>query len=172
MTTARLVVAIAVALALQTTLVRFAVAGGSVVDLVLVVVVYTALVSGPVRGLLTGAIAGIAQDTLSGGIVGVGGLAKTMVGFLAGIVGSQFIVVRPMPRFVVFVLATLAHAFCFLGLHMLLDPRAPAWPFAAVLGQAVGNALVGVLAFQANEMLPGVIQRRRVRGTQLSRRRL
>ena len=48
-----IVVATVVALALQTTLMRF-LSGTTAVDLVLVVVVYVALLFGPVAGLLTG----------------------------------------------------------------------------------------------------------------------
>ena len=70
-------VATALALALQTTLARFLVRGTVGVDLVLVVVVYAALSSGPVTGLLTGTFAGLLQDALSSGIIGIGGLAKT-----------------------------------------------------------------------------------------------
>ena len=87
-----IVLATAVALALQTTLARFVVRGTVAVDLVLVVVVYAALKAGPVTGLLTGTFAGLVQDALSSGVIGIGGLAKTIVGFLAGIVGTQFIV--------------------------------------------------------------------------------
>ena len=38
----------------------------------------------PVAGMLAGTLGGLLQDMLSGGIVGVGGLAKTLVGFAAG----------------------------------------------------------------------------------------
>ena len=93
MKAARVCGAIALALALQTTMAGFVIGGGTRVDLVLVVVVYVALTSGSVTGLWTGTVGGIAQDALSGGIVGVGGLAKTIVGFLVGVIGSQFIVV-------------------------------------------------------------------------------
>ena len=88
------VLAVAVALALQTTLSRFVVRSTVAVDLVLVVVVYVALTGGPANGLLTGTFAGLVQDALSSGVIGIGGLAKTIVGFLAGIIGSQFIVAQ------------------------------------------------------------------------------
>src|SRR5206468_10698694 len=89
------VLAIVLALALQTTVARFVIRGIVAVDLVLVVVVYVALNAGPVTGLLSGTFAGLVQDTLAGsGIIGIGGLAKTIVGFLTGIVGTQFIVVQ------------------------------------------------------------------------------
>lgn len=154
--------AIAVALALQTTLARFAIGGNTAVDLVLVVVIYAALAGGPVSGLLAGTAGGLAQDALGGGLVGVGGLAKTLVGFVVGIVGAQFIVVQPVPRFVVFFVATLVHAACFYGLYALIEPRG--FPVVAALTQAVGNGVVGVAAFQVAGLLSGGPRPRRGRG--------
>ena len=163
MKAAGIIVAVAASLALQTTLGRVVARGTLAVDFVFVVVVYVALTSGPVTGLLTGAFAGLAQDALSSGIIGIGGLAKTVVGFLAGIVGTQFIVAQPLPRFVVFLGATALHAAIFMGLYVLLDLRHFGTPYAAVAGQATGNAVVGVVAFQLVELLPGAMERRKAR---------
>ena len=88
--------AIIAALALQTS--PFFGRNGAGIDLVLVVVVWTALQFGPATGLMTGAAAGLAQDVLSAGIIGVGGFSKTLVGFGAGAVGSQFIVANAGTR--------------------------------------------------------------------------
>jgi rod shape-determining protein MreD len=166
---AAVALAIALSLALQTTIARFLVRGTVAVDLVLVVVVYVALTSGPVTGLLTGTVAGLIQDALSSGVIGIGGLAKTVVGFLAGVVGTQFIVSQSLPRFVVFLAATALHALIFMGLYTVLDLRHFGTPYAAVGGQAVGNAVVGVLAFQLAELLPGAMERRRMQRTRMRR---
>jgi rod shape-determining protein MreD len=169
---AGIIVAIALALALQTTLARFLVRGVVGVDLVLVVVVYVALTTGSVTGLMTGAVAGLMQDVVTrvpSSIIGIGGLAKTIVGFLAGVVGTQFIVAQPLPRFVVFFVATIVHAVIFMGLYILLDVRQFGTPVAAVGGQALGNAVVGVVAFQVVELLPGAMERRRAQRTRLRR---
>lgn len=163
------IVAIAVALALQTTLTRYVIRGTVAVDLTLVVVVYVALTSGPITGLLSGSVAGLVQDALSSGVIGIGGLAKTIVGFLAGLIGTQFIVVASLPRFVVFFGATVLHAVVFMGLYVLLDLRHFGAPYAAVAGQAAGNAVVGVVAFQLVELLPGAVERRRMAKTRLRR---
>jgi len=161
--------AVALAVALQTTLARFVIRGLVAVDLVLVAVVYVALTSGPVTGLLTGTFAGLVQDALTTGVVGIGGLSKTVVGFLAGIIGTQFIVTQPLPRFVVFFGATVLHAIIYIGLYVLLDLRHFGTPVAAVAGQATGNAVVGVVAFQLVELLPGAVERRRAARTRLRR---
>jgi len=166
---AGVILAVVAALALQTTLARFLVRGAAAIDLVLVVVVYVALTFGPATGLLTGTFAGIVQDALSHGIVGIGGLAKTIVGFLAGVVGTQFIVANSLPRFVVFFGATVLHAVVFMGLYVLLDARHFGTPYAAVAGQATANAIVGVVAFQLVELLPGAVERRRAARSRLRR---
>jgi rod shape-determining protein MreD len=163
------ILAIALSLALQTTLARFLVRGNVAVDLVLVAVVYVALTSGPVTGMFSGAFAGLIQDALSSGIIGIGGLAKTVVGFLAGIIGTQFIVTHSLPRFVVFFGATIVHAALFMGLYILLDLRHFDAPYAAVAGQALGNAIVGIVAFQVVELLPGAVERRRAARGRLRR---
>jgi rod shape-determining protein MreD len=166
---AGVILAVVVALALQTTLARFLVRGAIAVDLVLVAVVYVALTSGPATGLLAGTFAGLVQDALSSSVIGIGGLAKTIVGFLAGVIGTQFIVSQPLPRFVVFFGASILHALVFIGLYVLLDLRHFDAPYTAVAGQAAANALVGVLAFQVVELLPGAVERRRAAKNRLRR---
>jgi rod shape-determining protein MreD len=165
---AGIILAVAAALALQTTIARYF-RGSLALDLVLVVVVYVALTSGPVTGLLTGTFAGLVQDAMSTGVIGIGGLAKTLVGFVAGIVGTQFIVAHSLPRFVVFFGATLLHGLVFIGLYVLLDLRHFESPYAAVVGQAAANAAVGVMAFQLAELLPGAVERRRAAKGQFRR---
>lgn len=155
-------VAIALALALQTTLARFVVAGNAAIDLVLVVVVYVALTSGPISGMAAGSVAGLIQDALSSGIVGVGGLAKSIVGFLAGTIGQQFIVTAALPRLVMFVAATIVHLAVFMGLYVALGLRTFPSPWRGILYQALGNAVVGLIAFTIVEALPGVVERRRM----------
>jgi rod shape-determining protein MreD len=153
--------AIFVALALQTTLAGLVIRGTAALDLVLIVVVYIALKSGPVTGLLAGTVAGLIQDALSNPILGIGGLAKTIVGFLAGLLATQFILNGPLPRFVLIVMATAVHAAIFMGLYVLLDLRQFPDPIPAVIGQAIGNGFVGVVGFQVLEWVPGFVDRRR-----------
>lgn len=159
--------ATALALAIQTTLSRFLVRGNVAVDLVLVVVIYFALTSGSVTGLLTGTFAGLVQDAVSSGagvgIIGIGGLAKTVVGFVTGIIGTHFIVAQLPSRLVAFFGATVLHAAIFIGLYAVLGLRDVGSPYWPVVGQGLGNALVGALVFQFTERLPGAIERRRLR---------
>ena len=170
MKAARVAVAIAFALALQTILARYLVGSGSRVDLALVAVVYVAMTTGPVTAILSGAIGGIVQDALSGGIIGVGGLAKTIVGVAVAMLSTQIIIVQPLPRFVVFVASTLVHAMVFLGLYSMLESRIPNSSTAGVLGQALGNGIAGIVVFELNKTLP--LLRRRGGGSGHVKRRL
>jgi rod shape-determining protein MreD len=166
---AGILLAIALAQALQTTIARYITGRTVGVDLVLVVVVYVALTSGSVAGLLTGTVAGLIQDSLSTGLIGIGGLAKSIVGFFSGIIGTQFIVSQPLPRFLVFFVATVAHQAITIGLGVVLGQRSFDTPYAAVAGEALGNAVVGVAAFQLAELLPGAVERRRMGKSRLRR---
>jgi rod shape-determining protein MreD len=167
---AGILLAITLALAAQTTIARYITSGTVTVDLVLVVVVYVALTSGSVAGLLTGTVAGLIQDSLlSTGLIGIGGLAKSIVGFVSGIVGTQFIVSQPLPRFLVFFVATIAHQAITIGLSVVLGQQSFGTPYAAVAGEALVNAVVGVAAFQLSELLPGAVERRRMGKSRLRR---
>ena len=103
-------------------------------------------------------------------MIGIGGLAKTIVGFLAGVIGTQFIVSASRCRASwCFFGATLLHAVVFMGLYAILDLRHFGAPWTAVGGEAAANAVVGVVAFQLVELLPGAVERRRAAKTRLHR---
>ncbi len=159
------------AVLLQTSVAGFMIGRTMPVDLVLVVVVYAALSSGRVTGLLGGTLGGLAQDALSGGILGIDGLAKSVAGFVTGVAGTQFIVSQALPRFVVFFGATALHACIFMGLYVLLGLRHFDRPIAMTAMQGLGNAVIGVVMFQLREFLPGAIERRRARRPTAGRKR-
>jgi rod shape-determining protein MreD len=157
-------------LAVQTSLAHAAMSNRTGVDLVLVLVVFVALRQGAVAGLLFGSLAGLCQDALSGGIVGVGGLTKSLVGAAVGALASQFIITNALPRFVVFLGGTLAHAAVFLGIYALIDAAPLGRSWALVVPQALLNAGIGLLLFAAVERLPDAWHRRRLRRAHLRSR--
>ena len=69
----------------------------------------------------------------------------------------------------VFFAASVLHAIVFMGLYVLLDVRHFGAPYGAVAGQAAANAVVGVIAFQLVELLPGAVERRRAGKSRLRR---
>jgi rod shape-determining protein MreD len=168
---ASILLTVVVAVVLQVTLARYTVGGRWVFDFVLVGVVYVGLQWGPVAGLLAGTTGGLLQDVLAGQIVGVGGLAKTIVGFGAGIIGAQFVLTRPQARTIIVIGATVLHRLLMLGLTALIDQRWPGVSWSAMLAETGINTLGAFAAFQATAALPGVIDRQRMnRRARLSRR--
>ena len=162
---------IVLAVALQMSLARFAVGGRWAFDLVLVGVVYVALRWGPTAGVLGGTLGGLMQDALSGNTVGVGGLAKTVVGFAAGVVGSQFIVTRPLPRMLLVAAATVVARVMVLGLFGMIDLRWPDVSWLALLIETLVNALAAFVVFQGSESLPGILRRGPSRRSTFGRRK-
>ena len=170
MKTAAVIAALVVALALQTTLAGLRVGSTTAVNLVLVVVVYAVLSFGPAGVLIAGTVGGLIQDALAGGIIGIGGFSKTLVGFIVGFLGAQFIVSQTVPRFVMFVGATFLHEACFQVLYSLIEARPFRLAYSAVLTQAAINGVIGIIAFILVERGPEMLQRRRARGVSLGRR--
>ena len=159
------------ALALQTTLAGLRIGGTTAVNLVLVVVVYVGLAFGPAGGLVAGTAGGLVQDALAGGLIGIGGFAKTLVGFMVGVLGAQFIVSQPLPRFVMFVGATFVHEACFQGLYAVVESRVFRLPYSATAdpgrGQR-GRRRAGVPVRRARPADAAAAQpRRRVRTEEL-----
>jgi rod shape-determining protein MreD len=167
----RIAVALCAALALQT-LLAHAMGNRTVIDLVTVSVIYFALGTGPGAGIVMGSLAGLAQDVLSGGVIGVSGFASCLVAFAAGAVGTQFIVTGALSRFVVFVAGSALQAALVIGLYALIQPRGFGVPPATVAAQALLNGVAGVLAFYVVERAPQALERRRMRRAHVRSRRL
>lgn len=162
--------ALAVALALQTTGAPLLAGLGVQVDLVLVLVVLVAISSGPVGGLWAGTVGGLVQDALSGGVIGVGGLAKTVVGYVVGAFAVQFNVSRSWHQALVVFLASLVHAAAFVGLYGLLSDDRTITSYGSVLTQAAANAVIGCGVAMAVSAAPEMLTRRRLRRRGLTRR--
>lgn len=76
------------------------------------VVIYFALAKGEIFGACLGAFCGLVQDSFSLGVFGVAGLAKTVVGFLAGSISKKIDVI-PFVRNFVFLFVLLGFEFIF-----------------------------------------------------------
>jgi rod shape-determining protein MreD len=163
--------ALVVALLLQTTVAGMSLEAGTLVNFVLVAVIYVALALGPLTGLLAGAGGGLVQDAVAGGIVGIGGISKTLVGFFVGVFGAQFIVSQPLPRLVMFVAGTIVHELCFQSLYALIEGRPLQFAWSTMMTQAAINGVIGIAAFQVVESAPGLKQRREARRNTFASRR-
>ena len=147
MKAAGVLLALVGALVLQSTIAGLTLDGARMVNLVVVAVVYVALLYGPVAGLLAGTAGGLVQDALGGGVVGIGSLSKTVIGFLSGVLGARFIVSQWLPRLVMFVGATAVHELCFQALFAVVEARPFRLAYRPVMTQAVVNGMVGLAAF-------------------------
>lgn len=159
----RAIAAVALALVLQSVIAQ---ATGTVrlpFDLPVVSVVVVALLYGRVYGLLLGSLAGLAQDALAPGVMGIGGLAASLAGFLSGWAGTQFIVTQSLPRFLLFIGGTAVHGLASMGLYSVLGLRTFDQPLLDLTLLGLANAAIGVVWFWAIEILPSVPERWRIR---------
>ncbi len=117
-------------------------------DLPLVVTIYFALGRrSPIQGTLMGAVLGLFEDALTHHAIGLNGIAKSVVGFLAASVGVRIDVENHVIRAMLnFVLSLLSSAiFLFVARFMLgLDFE---WLWLAEAVKAVVNAGIAVLLF-------------------------
>ncbi len=99
--------ALVIAFVAQTVVGRYLPFLSSYLDLFTVVVAGFGLIRGRMVGLATGSVAGLVQDAFSGSLLGLNGMSKTTVGYLAGIAGRHLIVRSWSTRAVFFMVATL-----------------------------------------------------------------
>jgi len=113
---------------------------GDVIELPLLVTLYFGLSRrNPSRGLLLGMVIGMAQDGLSGAnLIGLFGIAKTIVGYLASTIGARLDVEHPVSRMVL--------AFAFFHLHNLVYVFTRRWLLAQAAPLMTVKVLVASLA--------------------------
>ncbi len=139
-------VAILVALLLQTILpLKIPVAG--LMDFPLLVTVYFTLIrQNKIFGIALGTGLGLVEDALSHGYLGMFGMAKALVGYLAASAAAQFNVESLFARSAVAAGLVLIHNLAMAGLHRaLLDPPPPFLPLDLVTSVLVNVALSLVL---------------------------
>jgi hypothetical protein len=98
-------------------------------------------------------------------------LSKTIVGFFVGVLGAQFIVSTPVPRFLMFFGASLVHELCFQALYALVEAHGIRLQLSGALIQALVNGAVGITAFMLVERGPEMMQRESWRRSSTVRRR-
>ena len=121
----------------------------SYVELPLLVTVYFALSKrNPSSGLLLGMVVGLLQDSLSRTPLGLYGIAKTSVGFVASSIGARIDVEHPIARFLLTVGFYLFHSAVFtLTSRLLLAQRSEAYFTVPILIASVVNAIIAIGLF-------------------------
>jgi rod shape-determining protein MreD len=120
----------------------------SLFELPLLVVVYFGLSRrNPSTGLLLGLVVGVLQDALSQSPIGLYGMAKTLVGYVASSLSTRIETDRAQPRLLLVFLFYLFHYSVYaFEQRLLLDQPARLVSLSALEGALV-NALLGVLVF-------------------------
>jgi rod shape-determining protein MreD len=119
-----------------------------VVDLPLLVTIYFAITwRNPLTATVAGAFIGIAQDALTHHPLGVFGIGKSVVGYLAASLGVRIDTENHGTRLLVVLASTLLHSgiFWLLQHRMLAQPLV--WSWLREVIRAVVNALVAVILF-------------------------
>jgi rod shape-determining protein MreD len=124
------------------------------IDLPLLITVYFGLQRSPVVGMVTGTAAGLGGDAIEGGLLGVGGFTKTLIGYLVGAASVRLSLENPLARLSVVTVASAANTVLFVGLHQMLDqplPHVSTWgEFGATIGwKVVGDLATSVIVFVA-----------------------
>lgn len=117
-------------------------------DLPLVVTVYFALGRrSPIQGTLMGSGMGLFEDALSHHAIGVAGVAKTLVGFLAASVGVRIDVENHTIRLILNFLLSLLSSVSFVFIYRVLLGLDLEWQWFTELFRAIGNSLIAMLLF-------------------------
>ena len=121
----------------------------SYLELPLLVTIYFGLSKrNPSSGLLLGMVIGLLQDSLSRTPLGLYGIAKTLVGFLASSIGARIDVEHPIARFMLTICFYIFHHAIFALTHQLLLARHDESYFTlAILIAALVNAVIAAGLF-------------------------
>ncbi|MFZ0336503.1 MAG: rod shape-determining protein MreD [Terracidiphilus sp.] len=123
-------------------------------DLPLVITVYFALGRrSPIQGTIMGAGMGLFEDALSTHVIGVNGIAKTVVGFLAASVGVRIEVENQIVRLLMNFGLSLLSSTIYLFVYRVLLGMALEWSWLTELMRAVGNSLIAVVLFPVLDRL-------------------
>ena len=107
----------------------------------------------PVTGLITGAVIGLLQDSLTHQPIGLYGIAKTCVGYGASSLGVKLDVESVGTRLIVTTGFYVIHEVLYFSVArgMVRLPLIWSWPHE--LESAIANAVLGVLLFAAMDRL-------------------
>ena len=122
----------------------------AVLDLPLLIVIYFGLSRrNPSTGLLLGMMIGLLQDSLSGPTVPLGlyGIGKTLIGYLASSIGARLDTEHPAARFALTMMFFVLHqGIITLTRRLLLSEPEPWFTLRLAIAAAV-NAVVAVVLF-------------------------
>ncbi|HTG27598.1 MAG: rod shape-determining protein MreD [Acidobacteriaceae bacterium] len=125
-------------------------AKAAMIDLPLLITIYFGLSRrNPSTGLLLGMVIGLLQDSLSGPTVPLGlyGIAKTVIGYLASSIGARLDTEHPAARFALTIIFFGLHQGIVLLTRRILLAQSSVWFTMHLAAAAVVNAIVAVFLF-------------------------
>lgn len=159
----KLTIAIIIAILLQWTL-RNVWPPLAYIDFPLIIIVYAALQRNSIRALIFGTLSGIAIDSLSGGLLGASGFAKTVVAYAVSEIARRVYMDNLLLRIPVIAGACILNDLIYYGLHWLFGqpPAGDAVTTGAysIIGTTIAGTLV-YLSFQSFSGIKGVRRRKR-----------
>jgi len=122
----------------------------SIFDLPLLVTIFFAMARrNPISGLFTGAAIGLAQDMLGPYPIGIYGIAKTVVGYLASSLGVKLDVENAGSRLLITLGFYLVHQAIFFTVARDMVNLTLNWSWGRGILAGLANAVVGVLLYFA-----------------------
>src|ERR1700731_4405351 len=125
-------------------------AKAAMIDLPLLITIYFGLSRrNPSTGLLLGMVIGLFQDSLSGPTVPLGlyGIAKTIIGYLASSIGARLDTEHPAARFALTAAFFVAHQGLMVLTRRILLAQQESWFNVHLFVAALVNAFVAVFLF-------------------------
>ena len=120
----------------------------ALLDLPLIVVVFFSVARrSPIAGTFTGAIIGLVQDMLTSLPIGINGITKAIIGYLAASIGVRVDVENPATRLLLNFGFTLLHGFLYYTIMRRLLGMEAGWVWTHELLRAVVNTLVAIPVF-------------------------
>jgi rod shape-determining protein MreD len=122
----------------------------ALLDFPLLITIYFGLSRrNPSTGLLLGMLIGLLQDSLSGPTVPIGlyGIAKTVIGYLASSIGARLDTEHPAARFALTIMFFALHQGIVLLTRRILLAQSSTWFTVHLAMAALVNAVVAVFLF-------------------------
>ncbi len=117
-------------------------------DLPLLVIVYFSLGRpSPIQGTIMGFVLGTFEDALTQHAIGINGIAKTLVGFLASSVGMRIDVENHTIRVALVLLFSFVSSTLYVFVYRILLGLALDWNWLDVILKALGNGVLALALF-------------------------
>lgn len=122
------------------------------IELPLLLTVYFSLMRDPVLGMMAGMVSGLGGDVIGGGILGVGGFTKTLIGYGIAAFSIRFSLENPLARLGIVAVASAVNTILVVGLYLMLQQTLQnlgAWgDFGKTLGwKTLGDTLTSIPLF-------------------------